>query len=421
MRDFSGSGFFLVGVDIQPGVYRTPGSVAGDGVTYALLSSAVDIEVHRNLVHTVAELHRSGNAASILDWAFVAGSAVMVVGPGVKAVRIDGCLPWVRLGGTLDTVVQAAIPPSTPVITGDGMFIVGLDVQPGVYRSPGPTGDMAITSYKLLSSGSLQDTIDDQMMDGPATVTIGPGVSAFETCGFRPWQRLGDTLDAAIRAADPPSTPAIAGDGLFVVGIDIQPGTYHATPAAGGGGGYYFLLSSTNTNDVVEYGNVHEAADIVIGPGVKAVNLSGFQLLQRVDSSPGRPSTSQAAASWQPRPGWGTVRNYLEVPNDEGTGIDIVGKFIFDDNSPPEPIILRQAAPFPEMQEFSRGIYADSHLTIKASGSLVTGAEETFQNINSMEAAERALMFMDHGDLYEFGWAWTPEHRLVKSAPGLID
>ncbi|WP_300610523.1 hypothetical protein [Trebonia sp.] len=421
MRGFSGDGFFIVGVDIRPGVYRMPGPIAGRVAAYALLSSLADFAVSGNLVQTIFELIRSRNSGNIMDWALIFGPTTMVVGPGVKAVKTEGCMPWERLGDTLDAAIQAAEPPSTPLITGDGLFVVGIDIQPGVYRTPGPASDGGVHSYKLLSSASVHDTIDDQLVNGPATVTIGPGVKAFETSGFLPWQRIGDTLDAAIQAVEPPSTPLIAGEGLFVVGIDIQPGTYHANRPERKGGGFYFLLSSTNTNDIIDQGRVHGPADIYIGPGVKAVNLSGFRLLQRVDNPSSRPSGNPSAANWQPRPGWGTIRNYLEVPNDEGIGIDIVGKFIFDDGSPAEPLVWRNTAPRPEVQEYSRGVYADGHLTVKAPASLLLGAEEMFQNINSMEAAKRALVFMDHGDLYEFGWAWTPQYRLVKAALGLFD
>ena len=80
-----------------------------------------------------------------------------------------------------------------------------------------------------------------------------------------------------------PASPAMStmsGDGVFVVGMDIKPGTYHTTGAVGGGGGdcYYALLSSTNTSDIIDNNNVTGPATITVGPGVKAVDTSGARL-----------------------------------------------------------------------------------------------------------------------------------------------
>lgn len=66
-------------------------------------------------------------------------------------------------------------------------------------------------------------------------------------------------------------------DGVYVVGADIQPGTYHTTGArstANGGQCYYALLSSTNTNDIIDNNNVTGPATITIRKRVKAVNIT---------------------------------------------------------------------------------------------------------------------------------------------------
>jgi hypothetical protein len=133
-----------------------------------------------------------------------------------------------------------------------------------------------------------------------------------------------------------------------------------------------------------------------------------------------RPS-DKASMGWRPRPAWGTVRNYVEVANDED-GTDIAFKFIFDDGSDSMPVILHNAVPIPDIGEFARGIkIGDNRLTIKVSAQAMIRAEETFQRLNAMAAGKRAFMFMDGGDIYQqCGWAWTPEYKLVKAAAGLI-
>jgi restriction system protein len=85
------------------------------------------------------------------------------------------------------------------VISGDGIFVVGIDIRPGVYRTPGPADDEGY--YALLSSTNTHDIINNDNVSGPVTITVGPGVKAVQVEGFKPWQRIGDDLDSAIQAA----------------------------------------------------------------------------------------------------------------------------------------------------------------------------------------------------------------------------
>jgi hypothetical protein len=131
--------------------------------------------------------------------------------------------------------------------------------------------------------------------------------------------------------------------------------------------------------------------------------------------------SSKARVGWRPRPGWGTVRDYVEVARDEG-GIDISCKFIFDDGSGSQPIILHNASSLPELGEYARGILSGENLTIRVGAADgMSGAEGLFERINGLEPGERAHMFMEGSDLAEdCGWSWTTEYKLVKAAPGLV-
>lgn len=73
-------------------------------------------------------------------------------------------------------------------------------------------------------------------------------------------------------------------DGVYVVGTDIQPGTWHTTGAQGGSGGncYVALLSSTNTSDIIDNANVTGPDTITVNSGVKAVQTSGCNAWQRI-------------------------------------------------------------------------------------------------------------------------------------------
>lgn len=78
------------------------------------------------------------------------------------------------------------------------------------------------------------------------------------------------------------ASAGFGGDGLFVVGLDIRPGVYRTAGAAAGGDGYFALLKSTNTDDIVDNGSVKGPMTITVGPGVKAVEVSGCQPWRRL-------------------------------------------------------------------------------------------------------------------------------------------
>ena len=81
-------------------------------------------------------------------------------------------------------------------------------------------------------------------------------------------------------------------------------------------------------------------------------------------------------------------------------------------------------AVMPELGEYARGIMSPpDQVTIKVPATAMIDAEQNvFGEINRMKFAQRALMYAQGYDLHEdCGWAWTPDYRLVKAAPGLLD
>jgi hypothetical protein len=66
--------------------------------------------------------------------------------------------------------------------------------------------------------------------------------------------------------------------------------------------------------------------------------------------------SSKASIGFRPRPGWGTVRDYIEVKNDHG-GVDVACRIVFDDESEPQPIIIKDVTPNPKFGEYARGRY----------------------------------------------------------------
>jgi len=119
--------------------------------------------------------------------------------------------------------------PSKPHF-GDGTYQVGKDIQPGTYRtrvgSPG-------CYYERLKgfSGDLSDIIANDNTDAPAVVTIAASDAGFhsERCGT--W-----TQDLSQITQSKTSF----GDGIYIVGTDLEPGTYKNS---GGQGCYWARLS----------------------------------------------------------------------------------------------------------------------------------------------------------------------------------
>jgi hypothetical protein len=149
-------------------------------------------------------------------------------------------------GGVALAAPSQAVPGTT--IPGDGTYIVGGDIQPGVYRSQGSDS----CYWKRLSgfSGSLHDIIANNLASGPQVVQVAPTDAAFVTArcgkwtlasaaGGAPW--AAPSLPIATVPSAPPaaggvdlnlgipiSHPTCDGTGIAVVGNAVTPGRYQA-------------------------------------------------------------------------------------------------------------------------------------------------------------------------------------------------
>ncbi|GAA3925224.1 hypothetical protein GCM10022244_38420 [Streptomyces gulbargensis] len=81
---------------------------------------------------------------------------------------------------------------TTPIagIPGDGVFLVGKDIQPGTYRSDGK--DNALCYWARLSdtTGELEDTIASGNAKGQTIVKIDTSDKAFQSSDCKPWQKI---------------------------------------------------------------------------------------------------------------------------------------------------------------------------------------------------------------------------------------
>lgn len=141
------------------------------------------------------------------------------------------------------TVALAAAGTASAAATtlpGDGTFLVGVDIEPGLYVTNGPSGDIMGCWAERLSglSGEYDDTIDSTYEHGRVVVDIAPTDVAFRTSDCQTWTRIGDSAvaDPAPQSAPVPApAPAAAPDltlplvgsaavGSAVVGSVVLPG-----------------------------------------------------------------------------------------------------------------------------------------------------------------------------------------------------
>jgi hypothetical protein len=127
------------------------------------------------------------------------------------------------------TLVPPPAPTASPTVSpgtfGDGTFRVGVDIPPGTYRATNPSQGCY---WERLSgfSGGLGDIIANNYTDAPEVVTVAPGDVGFSSDGCGTW-----TPDLSAVTSSPTSP---FGDGKFIVGTDIAPGTWRNSDSSGG-------------------------------------------------------------------------------------------------------------------------------------------------------------------------------------------
>lgn len=119
---------------------------------------------------------------------------------------------------------------------GDGTHIVGEDIKPGTYRS---TASGGLCYWARLSgfSGELDDILANGSQS-PEIVTISDSDTGFQTQGCGQWVPI-EEIEA--------STVSEFNDGTYLVGEQIEPGTYRAE---GEGGICYWARLSNFDQDL---------------------------------------------------------------------------------------------------------------------------------------------------------------------------
>lgn len=128
---------------------------------------------------------------------------------------------------TSPTPTLTSTPTATPTPTyphfDDGTYQVGKDIQPGTYRTRVGAFNCYYARLKGFG-GTLDDIIANNNTDAPAIVTIASTDIGFQSEGCGTWtQDLSQITQSK----------TTFGDGMYIVGTDIAPGTYRNTGAQG--------------------------------------------------------------------------------------------------------------------------------------------------------------------------------------------
>jgi hypothetical protein len=120
----------------------------------------------------------------------------------------------------------ALAPPAAPqVVAAPGSFtngtkLIGIDIQPGTYRTRTPSEGCYWARLSGLSGG-LSGIIANDNTDGPAIVVIAPTDKGFQSSRCSTW-----TVDMSPITSSP--TAPFKGDGTYIVSVDIAPGTWRS-------------------------------------------------------------------------------------------------------------------------------------------------------------------------------------------------
>lgn len=115
-----------------------------------------------------------------------AATKTVVVTETPKTVTVQAS-PVTKVVTSVVTVSPATTVPAGPAtsIDADGVYVVGQDIAAGTWHTTG--GSQCY--YARLGSTDTSNILDNNIVSGPATVTIGASTKAFDISGGCTWTR----------------------------------------------------------------------------------------------------------------------------------------------------------------------------------------------------------------------------------------
>jgi len=157
------------------------------------------------------------------------------------------------------------------VLRGDGVYRVGTQIKPGLYKATG-AGSSCYWARLSGFSGLLKDVKANYFGAARTYVQINAGDVGFESHGCGSWTTV---------TPSGPRATSIYADGIYRVGIDILPGTYYGTGSHDG----CYLAALTGFNgtlgDISE--NYYGSADVIatVPSWIKALEVRNCGILTR--------------------------------------------------------------------------------------------------------------------------------------------
>jgi hypothetical protein len=129
----------------------------------------------------------------------VAGPTVTQQVPGPTVTQqVPGPTVTKKVPGP--TVTKKVPGPTVTVTPGaassfsDGTYVVGTDIQPGVYKTSGPASSGALDTCYWARLATLDGSLDsinaNNNISGPTTVQVNSGDKAFEVSGGCSWSKI---------------------------------------------------------------------------------------------------------------------------------------------------------------------------------------------------------------------------------------
>lgn len=121
--------------------------------------------------------------------AAIAGLAMILTGCG-EPPQPAAITTTVKVTKTVTMTVPSPPAPPKTVMEMDGMYRVGIDIEPGTYRSDGTVAEGTDCYWVRLHSLNEVDIIDNGMSTRPQIVLIEASDKAFSTHHCQAWRKV---------------------------------------------------------------------------------------------------------------------------------------------------------------------------------------------------------------------------------------
>jgi hypothetical protein len=159
-----------------------------------------------------------GAAVVLVDAGLLGLGAFAASRSGAQRVTSGAGAPLATAAGAPRSSAAGVVPGRGTF--GDGAFEVGKDIQPGTYRAAHPSDFCFFTRLKAFGGDPVKDAIAAEVVRGPALVTISSTDRGFRSNGCGTWTSDLKPVTSSKRSF---------GDGMYITGVDFEPGTYRAS------------------------------------------------------------------------------------------------------------------------------------------------------------------------------------------------